>query len=117
MVFSIALRILGDGSAAEEAAQDVFLELHGKLRRVRLGRARPLLAAPGRRASLPSMRVRSPGNAGLRCRSDWNELPESPICSSGNQRATHCSAVGCSDLWAAFWLWRNRSRLCITRRI
>jgi RNA polymerase sigma-70 factor, ECF subfamily len=32
MVFSIALRILGDRSAAEETAQDVFLELHGKLR-------------------------------------------------------------------------------------
>jgi RNA polymerase sigma-70 factor, ECF subfamily len=31
MVFSIALRILGDRSAAEEAAQDVFLELHAKL--------------------------------------------------------------------------------------
>ncbi len=28
MVFSIALRILGDRSSAEEAAQDVFLELH-----------------------------------------------------------------------------------------
>lgn len=32
MVFSIALRILGDRSTAEEAAQDVFLELYGKLR-------------------------------------------------------------------------------------
>ncbi len=31
MVFSIALRILGDRSAAEEAAQDVFLELHARL--------------------------------------------------------------------------------------
>ena len=31
MVFSIALRILGDPSTAEEAAQDVFLELHTKL--------------------------------------------------------------------------------------
>lgn len=31
MVFSIALRILGDRSMAEEAAQDVFLELHAKL--------------------------------------------------------------------------------------
>ena len=31
MVFSIALRILGDPSMAEEAAQDVFLELHAKL--------------------------------------------------------------------------------------
>jgi RNA polymerase sigma-70 factor, ECF subfamily len=31
MVFSIALRILNDRFLAEEAAQDVFLELHGKL--------------------------------------------------------------------------------------
>lgn len=31
MVFSIALRILVDRSAAEEIAQDVFLELHAKL--------------------------------------------------------------------------------------
>jgi len=31
MVFSIALRVVGDRSAAEEVAQDVFLELHGKL--------------------------------------------------------------------------------------
>jgi RNA polymerase sigma-70 factor, ECF subfamily len=32
MVFSIALRVVGDRSSAEEVAQDVFLELHGKLR-------------------------------------------------------------------------------------
>jgi len=31
MVFSIALRVVADRSAAEEVAQDVFLELHGKL--------------------------------------------------------------------------------------
>jgi RNA polymerase sigma-70 factor (ECF subfamily) len=31
MVFSIALRVVGDRSSAEEVAQDVFLELHGKL--------------------------------------------------------------------------------------
>jgi RNA polymerase sigma-70 factor (ECF subfamily) len=31
MVFSIALRILNDRFLAEEAAQDVFLELHAKL--------------------------------------------------------------------------------------
>lgn len=31
MVFSIALRILGDRFLAEEAAQDVFLELHATL--------------------------------------------------------------------------------------
>jgi RNA polymerase sigma-70 factor, ECF subfamily len=31
MVFSIALRILGDRFVAEEIAQDVFLELHAKL--------------------------------------------------------------------------------------
>ena len=33
-VFSIALRILGDRGAAEEAAQDVFLELHRSLPRL-----------------------------------------------------------------------------------
>ncbi len=33
-VFSIAFRILGDGGAAEEVAQDVFLELHRSLRRI-----------------------------------------------------------------------------------
>ena len=31
MVFSIALRIVGDRPTAEEVAQDVFLELHSKL--------------------------------------------------------------------------------------
>jgi len=31
MVFSIALRVVGDRSCAEEVAQDVFLELHAKL--------------------------------------------------------------------------------------
>jgi RNA polymerase sigma-70 factor (ECF subfamily) len=31
MVFSIALRILGDRFLAEETAQDVFLELYAKL--------------------------------------------------------------------------------------
>jgi len=31
MVFSIALRVVGDRSSAEEVAQDVFLELHAKL--------------------------------------------------------------------------------------
>lgn len=32
MVFSIALRVAGDRGAAEEIAQDVFMELHAKLR-------------------------------------------------------------------------------------
>ena len=76
MVFSIALRILGDRSAAEEAAQDVFLELHAKLRelesdehvvhwlrRVTVHRAIDLLR---RRARRPEVQM------------DWNELPEIP---------------------------------------
>jgi RNA polymerase sigma-70 factor, ECF subfamily len=74
MVFSIALRILGDHSAAEEAAQDVFLELHGKLdelesdghvlywlRRVTVHRAIDELRRRERRPEVVM---------------DWNELPE-----------------------------------------
>ena len=34
MVFSIALRMLGDRGAAEEVAQDVFVKLHGALERL-----------------------------------------------------------------------------------
>lgn len=34
MVFSIALRYLGDSGRAEEVAQDVFLRLYGELRRI-----------------------------------------------------------------------------------
>ena len=76
MVFSIALRILGDRSAAEEAAQDVFLELHGKLdelaseehilywlRRVTVHRSIDRLR---RRLRQPEVAM------------DWNELPELP---------------------------------------
>lgn len=33
-VYSIAYRIVGERGAAEEVAQDVFLELHGKLQRL-----------------------------------------------------------------------------------
>lgn len=33
-VYSIALRILGESGAAEEVAQDVFLELHRSLKRI-----------------------------------------------------------------------------------
>ncbi|MBB6145484.1 RNA polymerase sigma-70 factor (ECF subfamily) [Silvibacterium bohemicum] len=76
MVFSIALRILGDRSAAEETAQDVFLELHAKLgeleedqhvlhwlRRVAVHRAIDLLR---RRKRRPEVQM------------DWSELPEIP---------------------------------------
>jgi RNA polymerase sigma-70 factor, ECF subfamily len=74
MVFSIALRILGDRPAAEETAQDVFLELHDKLgelvsdehmlhwlRRVAVHRA---IDALRRRERRPEVAM------------DWNELPE-----------------------------------------
>jgi RNA polymerase sigma-70 factor (ECF subfamily) len=76
MVFSIALRILGERAAAEEAAQDVFLELHAKLgelesdehvlywlRRVTVHRAIDLVR---RRERRPEVAM------------DWNELPEIP---------------------------------------
>jgi len=74
MVFSIALRILGDRSAAEEAAQDVFLELHARLgdlasedhvlhwlRRVTVHRAIDRLR---RRERCPEVAM------------DWQDLPE-----------------------------------------
>lgn len=76
MVFSIALRILGDRSAAEEAAQDVFLELHARLgdlasedhvlhwlRRVTVHRA---IDRVRRRERRPEVAM------------DWHDLPEPP---------------------------------------
>ena len=76
MVFSIALRILGDRSAAEEAAQDVFLELHAKLgelaseehvrywlRRVIVHRAIDRVRKRQRQPEVPM---------------DWHALPELP---------------------------------------
>ena len=83
MVFSIALRILGDRSTAEEAAQDVFLELHAKLnelasdahvlywlRRVTVHRSIDRIR---RRQRLPEVAM------------DWNELPELPDSSTSSQ--------------------------------
>lgn len=74
MVFSIALRVLGDRSAAEEMAQDVFLELHAKLgelaseehvlhwlRRVTVHRA---IDRARRRRRCPEFAM------------DWQDLPE-----------------------------------------
>ena len=76
MVFSIALRILGDRSMAEEAAQDVFLELHAKLgelaseahvlywlRRVTVHRSIDRIR---RRQRQPEVAM------------NWNDLPELP---------------------------------------
>jgi RNA polymerase sigma-70 factor, ECF subfamily len=80
MVFSIALRIIGDRSAAEEAAQDVFLELHGKLgdlasaehvlhwlRRVTVHRSIDYVRKRQRQPEVPM---------------DWDEVPEIPDLSS-----------------------------------
>jgi RNA polymerase sigma-70 factor (ECF subfamily) len=85
MVFSIALRILGDRSAAEEAAQDVFIELHAKLgalasdehvlywlRRVTVHRSIDLVR---RRQRRPEVAM------------DWNELPDLPDLSSAATQA------------------------------
>ena len=85
MVFSIALRILGDPSAAEDTAQDVFLELHAKLgelssethvlywlRRVTVHRSIDRLR---RRQRQPEVAM------------DWNELPEVPDLSSTTGQA------------------------------
>jgi len=77
MVFSIALRVVGDRSSAEEVAQDVFLELHAKL---------PDLESPGhvlfwlrrvtahRAIDLARKRARRPEES-----FDPNELPELAI--------------------------------------
>ena len=80
MVFSIALRILGDRSAAEEVAQDVLIALHAKhgeltsdqhivywLRRVTVHRSIDLVRQRRRRPEVAM---------------DWNELPELPDLSS-----------------------------------
>jgi RNA polymerase sigma-70 factor (ECF subfamily) len=80
MVFSIALRILGDRSAAEEAAQDVFFELHGKLgeltsaehvlhwlRRVTVHRSIDYVRKRQRRPEVAM---------------DWDDMPEIPDASS-----------------------------------
>jgi RNA polymerase sigma-70 factor (ECF subfamily) len=84
MVFSIALRILGDRSMAEEAAQDVFLELHAKLgelaseahvlywlRRVTVHRSIDRIR---RRQRQPEVAM------------DWNDLPELPDNSASASR-------------------------------
>jgi RNA polymerase sigma-70 factor, ECF subfamily len=76
MVFSIALRILGDRPTAEEAVHEVFLELHGKLdeltseehirywlRRVTVHRSVDLVRQRARRPEITM---------------DWDELPDLP---------------------------------------
>lgn len=87
MVFSIALRILGDRSTAEEAVQEVFLELHGKLgelaseqhirnwlRRVTVHRSVDLVRQRARRPEIAM---------------DWDELPD--LSSAENQSDSHLS--------------------------
>jgi len=77
MVFSIALRVVGDRSSAEEVAQDVFLELHTKLpdlespEHVRFSLRR---VAAHRAIDLVRKRARRPEES-----FDPNELPELAI--------------------------------------
>ena len=77
MVFSIALRVVGDRSSAEEVAQDVFLELHTKLpdlespEHVRFWLRR---VAAHRAIDLVRKRARRPEES-----FDPNELPELAI--------------------------------------
>lgn len=80
MVFSMALRILGDRSYAEEVAQDVFLELHGKLRELDSDdHVRYWLRRVTVHRSIDRYRKRErrPEVA-----MDWNEVPERPDESS-----------------------------------
>ena len=80
MVFSIALRILGDRSAAEETAQDVFLELHAKLGELASGEhVLHWLRRVTVHRSIDRIRKRQrqPEVA-----MDWHELPELPDSSS-----------------------------------
>jgi RNA polymerase sigma-70 factor, ECF subfamily len=84
MVFSIALRILGDRPAAEETAQDVFFELHGKL--AELSSAEHVVywlrrVTAHRAIDYVRKRQRRPEVA-----MDWNELPEVPEVSGGAER-------------------------------
>ncbi len=77
MVFSIALRVVGDRPSAEEVAQDVFLELHAKLpdlvspEHVRFWLRR---VAAHRAIDLVRKRARRPEDA-----FDPNDLPELAI--------------------------------------
>ena len=84
MVFSIALRILGDRSMAEEAAQDVFLELHAKLSEL-ASEAHALYwlrrVTVHRSIDRIRKRQRQPEVA-----MDWNELPELPDNSASASR-------------------------------
>lgn len=70
MVFSIALRIVGDRSAAEELAQDVFLELHDHLAQLS-GESHILhwLRRVAVHRSIDHLRRRE------RCVGHWNEVP------------------------------------------
>jgi RNA polymerase sigma-70 factor, ECF subfamily len=76
MVFSIALRILGDRSAAEEAAQDVFLELHGKLGE--LASAEHVLYWLRRVTAHRSIDYVRKRQRRREVAMDWDEMPEVP---------------------------------------
>jgi RNA polymerase sigma-70 factor (ECF subfamily) len=80
MVFSMALRILDDRPAAEEVAQDVFLELHARLRDLDSeDHVRNWLRRVTVHRSIDRVRQRE---RRPEVTMDWNEVPEQPDRSS-----------------------------------
>ncbi len=88
MVFSVALRLVGDRGLAEEVAQDVFLELHAWLPRLESpDHVRHWLRRVATHRSTDALRRRMVRPEGQR--EDWDEKYEPAVASEGD-----CSPMG-----------------------